>query len=78
MNYLNVNWRKSEMLSRVLTIVIQLRQTKNVRINLWNFSKKKHDMLDSRAITLMNALCKWSVLPADIFTFHMLNGIYAI
>ena len=29
-------------------------------------------MLDSRAITLMNALRKWGVLSADNFTFHML------
>ena len=47
-----------------LTIGIQQRHTRNVSFNIWNFSEK-NDMLDQRAIILMNALCKWGVLPSD-------------
>ena len=47
-----------------LTIGIQQRHTRNVSFNIWNFSEK-NDMLDQRAIILMNALRKWGVLPSD-------------
>ena len=47
-----------------LTIGIQQRQTRNVSFNNWN-CLGKNDMLDSRAIILMNALRKWGVLPSD-------------
>ena len=47
-----------------LTIGIQQRHTRNVSFNVWNFSEK-NDMLDQRAIILMNALRKWGVLPSD-------------
>ena len=38
--------------------------TRNVSFNIWNFSEK-NNMLDQRAIILMNALRKWGVLPSD-------------
>ena len=54
----------NQMVSRIFTIGIQQRQTRNVSFDIWTFSGK-HDVLDSWAIILINALRKWGVLPSD-------------
>ena len=50
--------------SQKLTVGIKLRQTRNVSFMTQKVSNK-NDLLVSRAIILMNALCKWGVFPSD-------------
>ena len=47
-----------------LKLGTQSRQTRNRNLNAWNFAAKT-DRLDSHAITLMNALRKWGVMPSE-------------
>ena len=46
------------------SIGTQNRQTRNRSLNTWNLPTEI-DRLDSHAIILINALCKWGVLPTD-------------
>ena len=65
-NYEVFNYFISEMRNgfKNLKVGAQSRQTRNRNLNVWNFAAKT-DLQGSHGKTLMNALCKWGVLPPE-------------